>query len=291
MPYFSASISTVAKHLISWELIFALCHNPPLEVDISMNEQVRQFFKTEGEAHFNQVRLLSEEKDVSWESIQETGIPRGWFELSQLSIEDRIHFTSEFWLSRLPFHPIATPQIEEFFQELDDIVVALTRQTKEEPWRAELVYSLADNSCFFRGLPAASVHIVEECERPLGVHLPRDYIFFTQLHNGFGKLTELGVFPLEELEKNRQRIADKMFFLENPIDPYLLYPFYEDYGTESFQCFHADWYPGSEMGNVYFSGIDYTLSDVRERKSWAEQGAYPTFLEWLGAFLQGMICT
>ncbi|HEY4255502.1 MAG TPA: SMI1/KNR4 family protein [Chlamydiales bacterium] len=256
-----------------------------------MNEQVRQFFRTEGESHFNQVQLLSEEKGLQWEQIQKTGISRAWFELSQLSVEDRIHFTSEFWLSRLPFHPIATPQIEEFFHELDDVVVALTRQTNEEPWRAELVYSLADNSCFFRGLVPANEKEIQEIQRRLSVHLPRDFLAFLHLHDGFGKLTELGLFPLKELEENRRRIINKVLLAEKPMDPYQLYPFYEDFGLEAFQCFHGDWYPGSEMGNVYFSGIDYTVSDVKERTCWAEQSAYPTFLEWLGDFLQGLICT
>ena len=44
----------------------------------------------------------------------------------------------------------------------------------------------------------------------------------------------------------------------------------------------------NKMGNVHFSGIDYALSDISTRSTWEENFAFPTFLEWLGAFLQGM---
>ena len=47
------------------------------------------------------------------------------------------------------------------------------------------------------------------------------------------------------------------------------------------------WYPGSEMGNVYLSGIDYTISDYRDRKEWADRLAFPTFLDWLAFYLEG----
>jgi hypothetical protein len=80
------------------------------------------------------------------------------------------------------------------------------------------------------------------------------------------------------------------------VDPGTLVPFYESSGLNSFQCFYADWYPGSEMGNLYFSGLDYTVSDLTRQSAWEENGAFPTFLEWLASYLEGMeiapsICT
>jgi hypothetical protein len=42
------------------------------------------------------------------------------------------------------------------------------------------------------------------------------------------------------------------------------------------------------MGNIYFSGIETTVSDISDLKTWAENLAYPTFLEWLTAFLEGI---
>ena len=72
------------------------------------------------------------------------------------------------------------------------------------------------------------------------------------------------------------------------IDPENLIPFYEDYGLNSFQCFFADWYPNSEMGNVYLSGINYTISDTSDRRNWSEVKAFPHFLGWLVDYLEGM---
>ncbi|MDE3046223.1 MAG: SMI1/KNR4 family protein [Verrucomicrobiota bacterium] len=262
-----------------------------------MNSQIRDFFRVTGtqEPHFQEVRFLSEEKELCWDAIEPTGVPRGWFELSRISMQDRVEFTRDFWLTLLPFHPKATRSLEEFFERLDDVAVVICRQSKEEPWRAELIYSLADNSSFFRGLPPAPEEEIEGTMRELDAKLPRDYQAFFRVHNGFGKLTEMGLLPLEDIPFARQQLvnlvchSEKMLRLgETQIDPASLYPFYEEYGVGGLQCFMAEWYPGAEMGNVYFSEIDYTLSDIRDRKGWAENLAYPTFLEWLTAFLEGM---
>ena len=264
---------------------------------LEMNFQIRDFFKVDRsqEPHFQEVRFLHEEAELSWEEIEGVGLPRSWFELSRISPENRVEFSREYWLSRLTYHPLATERIESFFDQLDDIAIVLSRQTKEEPWRAELVYSLADNSSFFRGLPPADDEEISWAQKQLGADLPRDYWSFLQIHNGFGRLTETGLKPADELEETKARLLDAILAYEVPlrwkegwIDPAKLFPFFEEYGVGSFQCFNAEWYPGSEMGNVYFSGIDYTLSDISDRKAWSEQLAYPTFLDWLTDFLEGM---
>lgn len=264
---------------------------------MEMNSQIREFFRVEGtqEPHFQEVRFLSEEPKLDWKEIEPTGVPRGWFELSQISSQDRVDFTRDFWLARLPFHLSATSRLQSFFEELDDVAVVVCRQTKEEPWRTELIYSLADNSSFFRGLPPAEEDDLDWVKKQLGMELPRDYQAFVHLHNGFGKQAELGVLPIEDLVDTRQRLIDIAMRSEkllrsgqSEVDPYSLVPFYEEYGVGGLQCFNREWYPGSEMGNVYFSEIDYTLSDTRDRKAWSENLAYPTFLEWLATFLEGM---
>ncbi len=262
-----------------------------------MNSQIRDFFRVEGnhDPHFKEVRFLSEEENLSWEEIERTGLSRSWFELSRVSMEDRVEFSREFWLSQFGFHPKATAILDDFFDRLDDVAVVVCRQTEEEPWRAELVYSLGDNSCFFRGLPPADDEEIDWAKKMLSKNLPHDYWAFLQLHNGFGKLTELGLLPLEEIEDAQNRLinaclgSDKLLRMGDAwLSPDSLFPFYEEYGVGSFQCFNAEWYPGSEMGNVYFSSIETTVSDISDRKVWSENLAYPTFLEWLTAFLEGM---
>ena len=266
-------------------------------LDAEMNFQIREFFRvgTTQEPHFQEVRFLQEEVSLQWDEIENLGLPRSWFELSRISPEDRVEFSREFWLSKLMYHPTATERLEAFFDQLDDIAIILTRQTKEEPWESELVYSLADNSSFFRGLIPAEDDQIDWVKKKLRADLPRDYWAFLQIHNGFGKLTEIGILPLDKLEEAKIRLLNAIYSLDIPlrwkereIDPASLYPFFEEYGVGSFQCFNAEWYPGSEMGNVYFSGIDNTLSDISDRKAWSEQLAYPTFLQWLVNFLEGM---
>jgi hypothetical protein len=261
-----------------------------------MNQQIRDFYRVNKiqEPYFQEVRFLNEEKHLDWEEASRLGIPRGWYELSQLSPSDRVEFCLDTWQQTLPFHDKVTNIIEAFFEALDDVVVVACLASEEDPWRAELVYSLADNSTFFRGLLPADEESILWAKKWVRSDLPADYWTFFRLHNGFGRRSELNLLSLEDLEEARDRLISRVLRAEKPlffrgewISPEALYPFYEEFGLGSFQCFNAEWYPGGEMGNVYFSGIDYTLSDITDPKAWSEMLAYPTFLEWLAAYLEG----
>ncbi|MBS0625772.1 MAG: SMI1/KNR4 family protein [Verrucomicrobia bacterium] len=272
-----------------------------------MNSLIRQFFSVEEkdrDVHFHEVFFIQEQKEWTWEdaSKRAPNLPRPWFELSRVSPEDRLEFVRDYWLDLLPFHPIGHAAIADFFQVLDDVGVVIHRQSEEDPFESEMVYSLADNSCFFRGLPPATEGEIEGCRREISSALPRDYLSFFQIHNGFGKLSELGLLKIDVLQEERRKVANLILTAETPllsggkqVDPGSLIPFFEAFGLASYQCFYADWYPGSEMGNVYLSGIDYTVSDTSDRNGWAEELAFPTFTEWLVYYLEGMsiskICT
>lgn len=265
-----------------------------------MNSLARQFFSGSKENQFKEIRFLSDEPGSNWEEISKIAydLPRGWYELSRISSQDRVDFTRDFWLDRIPYHPSAHPAFFEFFEQLDDIGVVLMRRAEGEPMDAELVYSLADNSSFFRGKPPCQDADIYELKSELDVNLPRDYLSFLKIHSGFGKLSEMGVLEAQEIPDARRRVIDLLLKAdkrvksgENDVDPGALIPFYEALGLSSFQCFYTDWYPGSEMGNVHFSGLDYTISDVSHKKLWTENLAFPTFSEWLSDYLQGMMCT
>jgi hypothetical protein len=258
-----------------------------------MNSQALQFFTSDPKKEFHFHRAWFVDEKVSWEEAAPSLIPRGWFELSRLSSADRVEFTKDFWFSKLPFHPHAAPLLEQFFERLDDVAPILIQETKEAPLRGELIYSLRDDSCFFRGSPPANVESLEMIAA-FSPRIPRDFLAFSAIHNGFGKLSERGLFPLEEQRAARERLLQLLLSSETPLrmggaflDPHSLYPFYEEYGTDSFQCFCSEWYPGSEMGNVYFSGIDHTVSEITYKKEWLENRAFPTFFEWLVLFLSG----
>lgn len=266
-----------------------------------MNLLGRQFFTPNKDNQFKEVIFLNEEPRWSWDEVTKVAfdLPRGWFELSRVSAKDRVEFTRDFWLDRIPYHPKAHPIIFEFFEQLDDVAVVLTRKSAEEPMDSELVYSLADNSCFFRGKPPCSDGQLQDLKGELDLDLPRDFLVFSRIHNGFGKLSEMGLIEVEEVFHAKRRVMDMLLRTERRIrsggvevDPGALIPFYEVLGLASFQCFYTDWYPGNEMGNVYLSGIDYTISDISDKKAWTENLAFPTFSEWLATYLQGMnLCT
>lgn len=155
-----------------------------------------------------------------------------------------------------------------------------------------MVYSLEDNSSFFRGKPPCTEADLAELKNELGVSPPRDYLAFKKIHDGFGKLSEMGLLEIGELADARRRVIELLLTANHSlrsgstiIDPSSLIPFYEAFGLASYQCFFTDWYPGSEMGNVYLSGIDYTISDLKAN---SDNLAFNTFLEWLAYYLQGM---
>jgi hypothetical protein len=266
-----------------------------------MNLLARQFFTGNKEALFKQVLFLEETPNLKWDEVVRKAprLPRGWFELSRVAPRDRVEFIRDFWLDRMPYHPSAHPAFFDFFEQLDDVGIVLTQVSEEMPMEAELIYSLADNSSFFRGKPPARDEAIYEMKNEIDINLPYDYLAFLRIHNGFGKLSEMGVLEAEGLAHAKRRVMDLLLQAskrvksgEIDVDPGSLIPFYEALGLSSFQCFYTDWYPGSEMGNVYLSGIDYTLSDVSDKKGWTENLAFPTFSEWLAHYLQGMdLCT
>lgn len=257
-----------------------------------MNQLVRNFFQ-----EFSQVRFLSEEKDIEYSELSKIvpDLPRGWFELSRCSSADRISFVRDHWLVSLPFHPITHAGFSKFFSLLDDVAIVLAAENEGEALGAELIYSLAGNITFFRGMPPADKTAVHQLYDELGVMLPSDYLAFLKIHNGFGQLSSLGLLPCEFLAEMKQRVTEMVLAMEKPlqlhrrpVDPTALIPFFEEEGLFSFQCFYADWYPGSEMGNIYLSGIDSIMSDTSDWKSGGDNLAFSTFSEWLCAYLQGM---
>ncbi len=260
-----------------------------------MNSLAKKYYEVGGESDVQEVVFLSAQNTFDWKEISQkvSDMPRAWFELSRISKEDRIEFVSTLWETQLPFHPMIHARIRRFFSRLDDIAILIVR--RDFTYFAEMVYSIGDNSSFFRGFPPLGEEDISILTNELGVRLPSDYLSFLCLHNGFGKLAEPGIFRIEEMERARQDVRkilthrDKVIRCKGHIiDPEALIPFYEDYGFNSFQCFFSDWYPNSEMGNVYLSGINYTMSDIADQSIWADQLAFTSFVEWLTVYLEGM---
>jgi hypothetical protein len=262
-----------------------------------MNTLVRDFYRRpeKEESLFHSVLFLSDNPDsLNDASRYSSELPRGWFELCRLPAEDRIEFVRDFWLNLLPYHPAFHIFLTEFFGKLDDVGVVLTQVSQQSPSVAEMIYSLKDNSTFFHALPPCTESELNELKSLIVHPLPHDYLAFLRIHNGFGKLSDLGLLKTRQAIDAQKHLMDQFLWSDRTIkmknqaiDPSSLIPFYESYGLQSYQCFFNEWYPGSEMGNVYLSGIDYTISDYSDRKEWADQMAFPTFLDWLAFYMEG----
>lgn len=227
-----------------------------------MNELVRAYYRG-GNEEFREVVFLHEG------DADAPDLPQGWRQLAQ--VEGRVGLVRDFWLSRLPFHPKVTRRIESFFAQLDDVVPVVCRGV-DEIW-SELVYSLADGSTFFRGLAPLRDPF------PLQEAYPRDFLSFLAVHNGFGRLSEVGLLRAEELLDRREELIEECMQSELPprfqgklLDPSSLFPFYESLGV--LQCFYGP------LGNLDICRLDAKMGDL-------ESSIYPTFLEWLTAYLEG----
>lgn len=264
-----------------------------------MNSHVKQFYQKSIESQdikspFLEVISLGED-GPSLEDAKRFApkLPKGWYELCKLSTEDRIEFTRDFWLSTLPFVPNFKDSVLQFFARLDDVGVFLTKDTTDHPFQAEMVYSLKSNTSFFRGLPPSSEEAIQGLQQDFDNRLPRDFLQFLQIHNGFAKVSDQGIIFAESLQGSmmefHRKIAEEDRLVTchgKPIDPSHLIPFYHCYGRHSFQCFYSDWYPVGDMGNVYFSGVDNTISEIQNKSAWADHLAFPTFLDWLAFYLE-----
>jgi hypothetical protein len=266
-----------------------------------MNNLVDNFFSQtlneEGEPErFHKVIPIHQERDLSLAELQ-VYVPnfnRGWHELARVSSEDRLEFVFEFWRSTLPYLPHCDEGITQFFENLDDIGFYFIQKKAKDPFQAKMVYSLADNSSFFQGdLPITEANLLTLHAGINHTLLPNDYLAFLQIHDGFSKYTDTGLVPssrilsvfndFQSFIKARGALVTKS---GEQINLHQLYPFYESFGLHCYQCFYGEWYPDQEMGNLYYSGVEHSLSDFEDREQLPENLAFPTFIDWLVFYLE-----
>lgn len=247
--------------------------------------------------HFHQVVPLHDIPIMSWEEASELApsLCRGWYELSRLPVQDRIDFTRDFWLAKLPYCPLFDEFLSKFFTGVDDIGIFLTQKTFEDPFEVNLVYSLAENSGFFRSqVPATEEEIINLQKDFPNYILPADYLAFLQIHNGFAKLTDTGITPSHKMKEGYEMFQKILSEGQEPltttagatVNPLSLIPFYESFGMPFFQCFWGEWYPDQEMGNVYISVDSPKISICTKKKDCAETLAFQTFIDWLVFYLE-----
>ena len=266
-----------------------------------IEEHIKQYFsqvsdKQEG-GSFYKVIVLHDSPDISWEDISQTvpSLSRGWYELSRLDTPDRVEFTRDYWISKLPYHPSSLESITQFFNRVDDIGIVVAQKDSECPYVTHMIYALKNGSGFFHGCsPMSEDERVALQKMFHEVILPEDYLAFMEVHNGFSKSTDSGVVSTRVLPAVLERFKN-LIENESPlstslgksVNPHSLIPFYESFGLPYFQCFWKDWYPENEMGNVYYSGSTNTISDPKG-KNRDESMAFPSFLDWLFFYLESI---
>lgn len=267
-----------------------------------MDRHVKDFFcqfsNEKSQGAFHKVIALHEAPDVDMELIAR-GMPeawRGWLELALLPVADRIELTREFWLCKMRDHPRFSQFLLTFFDTIDDIGIFLTQHRFDEPFCCHMVYSLPNDSGFFRGKPPATEEKLLAIQNYFsGWVLPADYLSFLQIHDGFAKATDCtGVTPTGQLAEHYELFQKFLEEKEAPVlskrgavDPKSLLPFYESFGMPFYQCFWGEWHPEGEMGNVYYSGLTHTITEPTDgEEGEAANMAFATFADWLIFYLE-----
>lgn len=249
---------------------------------------------------FHKVISLDESPHISWEDAKllVPNLCKGWYELSSLNPKDRVEFVCDYWLTKMPYHHKFSDFLINFFKSLDDICVFVIQRKFDDPYEANIVYSLKEDAGFFRGSLPASTEQIENLQKAFPqLILPPDYIDFLQIHNGFCKTTDsTGIIPAQQVPetcKKFQAVLESEEVLTTnrgvEVNPKSLIPFYESFGMPFFQCFWAEWYPEQEMGNVYYSGLTRTISDVEGKDPSSEGMAFPTFTDWLMFYMERFV--
>lgn len=265
-----------------------------------MDHHIKDFYQAAFEGtprgNFHRVIALHENEEYKWDAVKKMApdLPKGWFELARLPVEDRIVFTREYWLSKLTAYPKLNAFLLNFFTHLDDIGIFLIQRKFDDPFECHLIYSLRNDGGFFKGLPPAREQDILKLKQDFSAYnLPEDFFSFLMIHDGFSKTTDTGIIRSSNMLSSYEDFQ-KMLMAQDtittnsgePVNPKSLVPFYQSFGMPFFQCFWGEWYPENEMGNVYFSDTTKTISNVKCKDLCSENLAFPTFAEWLIFYLE-----
>lgn len=263
-----------------------------------MNNHVKEFYglDCEGlETPFEDVIDIRANRLYDFEEIRVKcpRFPRGYLELCELNFEDRVEFVKCFWEKNLTFTPHVYQFLEDFFSTLEDIDVLLVKKTLEKEYECHFIYSLKDDYTFYRAKPSIDEAALKELTTSLKGSLPKDYLNFLKIHDGFSKDGDLGLIHSSDIVRETKLLQSKIQSLPAPvlfegkvIEPELLIPFYKSFGLDVYQCFVKNWYPEKEMGNTLFSLSEGYLSDYNDPISQARNLSFPTFSDWLVFYME-----
>lgn len=266
-----------------------------------MDRHAKEFFTPYSEDYphgtFCKVIALHDAPDIKFEDLGRSVGPhcKGWLELAQLPTIDRIDLVREYWLYKMKKYPRFTQFLFSFFDTIDDIGIFLTQHRPEDRFQCHMVYSLPNDTGYYRGSPPATEESLLKIQDYFTQWvLPSDYLAFLQIHDGFAKATDCtGLTPssnlIENYEKFQKNLEQQDSLLTSggkSVDFKSLIPFYESFGMPFYQCFWGEWHPEDEMGNVYYSGLAHIVYEADEESGSEDKMAFPTFVDWLLFYLE-----
>ncbi|MFA6119387.1 MAG: SMI1/KNR4 family protein [Parachlamydiales bacterium] len=258
-----------------------------------MNNSVAEYYQKNLISGFEDIIIVEKETKASFEELKKLApnFPKAWHELSQLDLSDKIEFSSLFFSKTIPYLPHIYPKVLDFFSNLEDLSVIMSKKPKLPNYDVELVYSMMNDSTFFRGRPPLDSFSISLVNRQFNESLPHDFLSFLKIHNGFAKNNDSGVIEAENIYDVTNNMLDliedqkKIVTCNNQIiDPKDLIFFYQSYQKVDFQCFYNRWVSNSDIGNVYYSYSDSTISNFHDKAT--ENMAFATFLDWLVFYLE-----
>lgn len=265
---------------------------------IYMTDPIHDFYR-KANLPFHKVIPLHEIREKSFDELSQMVplLPRGWYELNRVSKEDRLEFTRDYWLSKLPFSMTKGSELEErilsFFEGIDDIALFATQMRENSPFEPHMVYSLIDDSSFFHGLPPADSQAIESLSSQFAnFSFPSDFLAFLEIHDGFSKFTDNGLIRIRDMSRVYLRFQQMLstqgiLTVENQIvDPKHLIPFYESFGIHSYQCFFAESLPTLDVSNIHYSEFERGFGSFVEERSLDENLSFSSFLAWLCFYLE-----
>ena len=265
-----------------------------------MQHHVKDFFRQSSDGgprgNFHRVIALTDAPDIDWDILCQKvpSLCKGWFELALLPPKDRIEFSRDYWLNKLPYQEGFSEFLVRFFDSMEDVGIFITQQKFDDPFEACIVYSMKGDS-FYRGGPGATEEEIQQLQKMFPDYiLPADYKAFLQIHNGFWKTTDsTGIILINQMEAVNQEFQKMLSGQERllttrgqEVNPKSLIAFYESFGMPFFQCFWGEWYPKGEMGNVYYSDLTKSITYTAGVVTSPENLAFPTFLDWLMFYLE-----
>jgi|GEM_PF-3543149 len=246
-----------------------------------MNNEVLEFYSKssiEDPTHPLFEVIFIEQEESDFDNLKEIcpDLPKGWFELARLDLEDRKEFIRTFWEQQFPFF-----SIEYFFNMVEDIGVFLTKQSPDTPFIPEIVYSFEENNGFIRAFPPLTDRQVDKLSLEFDYLLPKSYLQFLKIHRQIihkkGKLID--PFDLKHMMQQFQRkhANSTLYFHEKEAHLFDLIPFFIQKDPKGYQCFVTEWQGASEILNVFF--------EEHKESGLSQTNMFDKFLDWLQSLL------